>query len=929
MKNEKLTRKEIIDNRLKQAGWNVTDRTQVIEEFDIQLTVVEEPTTPYAGHQYSDYVLLGKDGKPLAVVEAKKTSVDAALGREQAKQYCYNIKQTQGVDLPFCFYTNGHDIYFWDLDNYPPKKVYGFPTRDDLERYAYIRKERKQLAGELINTKIAGRNYQIASIRAVMEAVEKRKRKFLLVMATGTGKTRTCIALVDALMRAGWAERVLFLVDRIALRDQTLEAFKEHLPNEPRWPKQGEKEIATDRRIYVSTYPTMLNIIRSEEKSLSPHFFDLIVVDESHRSIYNTYQEILDYFNTITLGLTATPTDVIDHNTFQLFECEDGVPTFAYSYEEAVNHIPPFLSNFQVMKIKTKFQDEGINKRTISLDDQQKLMLEGKEIEEINYEGTEIEKKVINRGTNALIVREFMEESIKDANGVLPGKTIFFCISKAHARRVEEIFDSLYPEYKGELAKVLVSEDPRVYGKGGLLDQFVNSDMPRIAISVDMLDTGIDVRELVNLVFAKPVYSYTKFWQMIGRGTRLLEPEKIKPWCTQKDNFLILDCWDNFEYFKLNPRGKELKAQIPLPVRLFGVRLEKIKEAQTQSNSEIVNNEVQKIRKQVETLPKNSVVIMEAKHELQRLEDENFWSNLSSDKMEFLEAVVKPLLRTVSDVDFKAMRFEKDIVEVSLAHLAGETEKFETLKESIIEEIGELPLSINIVAREQELIRQAQSNHYWATINEDKFEELIQKLSPLMKFREAVIPLAPAKFNFKDIVSEKEFIEFGPQHEALSVAKYRELVETKINELVLSSPILQKLKQGKEITSDEAEQLAEELHNEHPHITIDLLRKVYNHRKAALVQFIKHILGIEQLETFAETVTKAFDDFVSKHSYLTGHQLRFLDLLKKFVLEKGDVSKRNLIESPFTMLHPEGIRGIFNQKEIDEILSLTEKVLAA
>lgn len=929
MKNEKLTRKEIIDNRLKQAGWNVTDRTQVIEEFNIHLTVVEEPTTTYAGHQYSDYVLLGKHGKPLAVVEAKKTSVDAALGREQAKQYCYNIKQTQGVELPFCFYTNGHDIYFWDLENYPPQKVFGFPTRDDLERYAYLRKSRKPLTGELINTKIAGRTYQIQSIRAVMEAVEKRKRKFLLVMATGTGKTRTCIALVDALMRAGWAERVLFLVDRIALRDQTLEAFKEHLPNEPRWPKQGEKEIATDRRIYVSTYPTMLNIIRSEEKSLSPHFFDLIVVDESHRSIYNTYQEILDYFNTITLGLTATPTDVIDHNTFQLFECEDGVPTFAYSYEEAVNHIPPFLSNFQVMKIKTKFQDEGINKRTISLEDQQKLMLEGKEIEEINYEGTEIEKKVINRGTNALIVREFMEECIKDANGVLPGKTIFFCISKAHARRVEEIFDSLYPEYKGELAKVLVSEDPRVYGKGGLLDQFVSNDMPRIAISVDMLDTGIDVRELVNLVFAKPVYSYTKFWQMIGRGTRLLEPEKIKPWCTQKDNFLILDCWDNFEYFKLNPRGKELKGQIPLPVRLFGVRLEKIEEAQTQSNAEIVNKEVQKIRKQVEELPKNSVVIMEAKHELQRLADDNFWSNLTPDKMDFLKSVVKPLLRTVSNVDFKAMRFEKDIVEVSLAHLAGEKEKFETLKESIIEEIGELPLSINIVAREQELIRQAQSNHYWATIDEDKFEELIQKLSPLMKFREAVIPLAPAKFNLKDVIVEKEYVEFGPQHEALSVAKYRELVEKKINELVSSSPILQKLKQGQEITTDEAEQLAEELHNEHPHITIDLLRKVYNHRKAALVQFIKHILGIEQLETFAETVTKAFDDFVSKHSYLTSRQLQFLDLLKNFVLEKGDVSKRNLIESPFTMLHPEGIRGIFNQKEIDEILSLTEQVLVA
>lgn len=931
MKNEKLTRKEIIDKRLTQAGWNVGDFTQVIEEFDIILETneVREPSSPYSGHQFSDYVLLGKDGKPLAVVEAKKTSVDAAIGREQAKQYCYNIKQTQKVELPFCFYTNGHDIFFWDLENYPPKKVYGFPTRDDLERYAYIRKARKPLAGELINTKIVERNYQIASIRAVMEAVEKQKQKFLLVMATGTGKTRTCIALVDVLMRAGWAERVLFLVDRIALRDQALDAFKEHLPNEPRWPKQGEKEIANDRRVYVSTYPTMLNIIRNEEKTLSPHFFDLIVVDESHRSIYNTYQEILDYFNTITLGLTATPTDVIDHNTFQLFECEDGVPTFAYSYEEAVNHTPPFLSNFQVMKIKTRFQDEGINKRTISLEDQQKLIQEGKEIEEINYEGTDLEKKVINRGTNALIVREFMEECIKDPNGVLPGKTIFFCISKAHARRVEEIFDSLYPEYKGELAKVIVSEDPRVYGKGGLLDQFVSNDLPRIAISVDMLDTGIDVRELVNLVFAKPVYSYTKFWQMIGRGTRLLEAQKIKPWCTHKDNFLILDCWDNFEYFKINPRGKELKGQIPLPVRLFGVRLEKISEAQTQGNKEIVGKETQKIRKQIESLPKNSVVIMEARHELQRVEDENFWTNLSSDKMSFLEAVVKPLLRTVSEVDFKSMRFEKDIVEASLAHLAGETEKFETLKESIIEEIGELPLSINIVAKQAELIRQAQSNHYWATINEAKFEDLIQKLAPLMKYREAVIPLAPPKFNLKDVVAEKQMVEFGPQHEALSVAKYRELVENKINDLVSSSPILQKLKEGREITSEEAEQLAEDLHNEHPHITIDLLRKVYNHRKAALVQFIKHILGIEQLETFAETVTKAFDDFIAKHSYLTSRQLQFLDLLKHFVLEKGDVSKRNLIESPFTMLHPEGIRGIFNQKEIDEILSLTQQVLAA
>jgi type I restriction enzyme R subunit len=914
---------------LKQAGWNVSDRSQVIEEYyvSVEKNILNEPATTY-GTSFSDYVLLGKDGKPLAVIEAKKTSVDAAIGREQAKQYCTNIHSAQGGEIPFCFYTNGNDIFFWNLDNYPPKKVYGFPTRDDLERYSYIRKARKSLAGEFINSKIAGRDYQIRAIRAVMEAVERHKSKFLLVMATGTGKTRTCIALVDALMRARWAERVLFLVDRIALQNQTLDAFKEHLPNEPRWPKPNEKEIATDRRIYVSTYPSMLNIVRDEANTLSPHFFDLIIVDESHRSIYNTYQEILQYFNTITLGLTATPTDVIDHNTFKLFECEDGVPTFAYSYEEAVNHVPPYLSDFQVMKIKTKFQEEGINKRTISLEDQQHLILEGKEIEEINYEGTEIEKKVINRGTNALIVREYMEEAIKDQNGVLPGKTIFFCTTKAHARRIEEIFDSLYPEYKGELAKVIVSEDPRVHGKGGLLDQFTNNDMPRIGISVDMLDTGIDIREITNLVFAKPVYSYTKFWQMIGRGTRLLEQEKIKPWCTKKDSFLILDCWDNFEYFKLSPKGKELSAQVPLPVRLFGLRLDKIEKAIEKNETDIASKEIAKLKLQIEALPKNSVVVLDAKHELQRLENDNFYTHFNHEKIEFLRGFVKPLFRTVSNADFKAMSFEKGIVEVSLSHLSGEKEKFETLKESIVEEIGELPLSVNIVAKEEAIIRQAQTNQYWATINEQKFDALIERLSPLMKFRESVISLAPAKFNFKDVLFSKEKVEFGPQHEAVSIARYKELVEERITALVSSNPLLQKLKEGKSLNSAEAEQLAGMLYQEHPHITLDLLRKVYNHQKAELIQFIKHILDIEILESFPETVSKSFERFITEHSYLNSRQLDFLQLLQSFLVEKGDIAKKDLINAPFTRIHPDGIRGVFSNKEIDEIISFIQTLAA-
>jgi type I restriction enzyme R subunit len=929
--NEAETRKLLIDKNLLVAGWNVDDPSMVSQEFDILVDLSEgvlEPRTELQGHQFCDYVLKGKDGKPLAVVEAKRTSKDAAIGREQAKQYCYNLKKRLGGELPFCFYTNGQEIYFWDLENAPPRRVVGFPTRDDLERFAYIRKNRRPLAQELIDTSIAGRDYQIRAIRSVMDGIEQKKRDFLLVMATGTGKTRTCIALVDSLMRAGHAERILFLVDRIALREQGLLAFKEHLPHEPRWPNVGEKLIAKDRRIHVATYPSMLNIIRDEGNYISPFFFDFIVVDESHRSIYNTFGEVLDYFKTITMGLTATPTDILDHNTFRLFHCEDGLPTFAYTFEEAVNNVPPYLCNFQVMKVQTKFQMEGISKRTISLEDQKKLILQGKEVEEINFEGSQLEKQVINKGTNTLIVREFMEEGIKDANGVLPGKTIFFCATKAHARRMEEIFDKLYPQYHGELAKVLVSDDPRVYGKGGLLDQFTNNDMPRIAISVDMLDTGIDVREIVNLVFAKPVYSYTKFWQMVGRGTRLLETRKPKPWCLEKDVFLILDCWDNFEYFKLNPKGKELKPQLPLPVRLVGMRLGKIEKANDSGHSDISNREIAKLRLQIAALPKESVVIKEAAAALARLNDDNFWISLNHGRLEFLRTDIKPLFRTVSEADFKAMRFERDLLEYSLALLNEDKEQAETIKAGIVEQISELPLSISFVRKEESLIRAVQTSHYWATADEDDFDHLVARLGPLMKFREGSIGQEQTHLDLVDELHKKEWVEFGPQHEAATISGYREMVESLIAELIVNNTVLQKVKNGEVVTTEEAEQLAELLHEEHPHITEALLRQVYRNRKAHFIQFIRHILGIEVLQSFPDEVGLAFDQFIQSHTTLTSRQLDFLTLLKNFIIEREKIEKKDLINAPFTVIHPQGIRGVFSPTEINDILKLTEQFSA-
>jgi len=887
----------------------------------------KEPDLEY-GTTFSDYVLLNKDGKPLAVVEAKRTSKDAALGKEQAKQYCERIFEKTG-QLPFCFYTNGLDIYFWNLGQAPPKKVIGYPTRDDLTRLDFIRKRKKPLASELINTSIAGRDYQIQAIRKIMESLEKKRTKFLLVMATGTGKTRTCIALVDALMRASWAEKALFLVDRIALRDQALDAFKEHLPNEPTWPKRGEKSIADDRRVYVATYPTMLNIVRDKEQTLSPHFFDLIVIDESHRSIYNTYQEVLKYFNTITLGLTATPTDVIDHNTFELFECEDGLPTFAYSYEEAVNNIPPYLCNFQVMKIHTKFQNEGINKRTVSLEDQKKLLFEGRDIADINYEGKDLEKSVRNKGTNALIVKEFMEECIKDPNGVLPGKSIFFCQTIAQARQVEKIFDILYPEYTGELAKVMVSDDSRVYGKGGLLDQFKTQNMPRVALSVDMLDTGIDVRELVNLVFAKPVFSYTKFWQMIGRGTRLLEPTQMKPWCTEKDAFLILDCWDNFEYFKLNPKGKELKPQIPLPVRYASLRVDKIEVALELDERDIALKEINKLREQIAQLPSQSVVIQDAQTAIEKVLSADFWKDLSIKDIDFLRDVIIPLFRTMSQVDFKKMRFEKDVVETSLAFLENDTDKFEILKANIQEQVSQLPQTVNIVAKHSVYINQVLRNKYWSVINDSEFNVLSDKLGYLMKYIERPSTGSGMdQLNLEDIVTKKEYVEFGPQNESVSITKYREMVEKKVTEMVSKNPILQKIQNGEGVTPEEAETLAKELLEEDPHITESLLQKVYNNQRAKLVAFIKHILGIEVLERFDETVSKKVAQFIQEHNTLTARQIDFLNLLRDFIIDKGTIHKRNLLEAPFTVIHPKGIQGVFSPTEIKEIVTLTEQLVA-
>lgn len=931
---EAQTRALYINNQLALAGWNVKDRSQVIEELEIHLRPqgVRErpPASEFEDKRFSDYGLL-LNGNPAAVLEAKRTSRSAELGQEQALQYAQQLRDTQDVELPFVFYSNGHNHFFWDSDNYSPEQISGFPTKDDLEWMCKRRRERSPLSVELINRDIAGRGYQIEGIRRILEAIEVKNRKFLMVMATGTGKTRTAIALVDVLRRARWAKRVLFLVDRIALRDQALDAFKEHISAEPRWPEKGDKDFPANRRIYVTTYPTMLNLIQNgttPSTYISPFFFDVVIADESHRSIYNVYKNVLDYFSAIKIGLTATPTDFIDHDTFDLFDRELNDPTFAYTYEEAIAHVPPYLSDYEVLKVRSKFQLEGIHGNVLESAEQKKLIAEGKDLEDIDFEGTELERKVTNSGTNGLIVREFMEESIKDPSGTLPGKTIIFAISIDHAHRLQKLFDEFYPEHKGKLARVLVSEDSRVHGKGGLLDQFKHKDMPRVAISVDMLDTGVDVLEVVNLVFAKPVYSYVKFWQMIGRGTRVLleDASQRKPWCPDKDRFLIIDCWGNFEWHKMHPTGREPQVAVSAPVRLFRARIDQLEAALAQANTELADLVKEDLQEDVAALPERNIVVQGAAAELDRLSAPQFWKRMGPDSIGFLRTAIAPILRSRSGTDLKNLRFEIDAVEYSTARLAGEEDRAEAIRESLRSQIDELPLTINTVREEQALIEAAVEETWWLAPSEAELHNLVARLAPLMKHRTA--SAKPwMELNLKDMTAIKEKIDLGGDLGQMSVAAYRERIESFIRDLVGGHPILQKVRDGQELSKDEIHDLAALLEASELQVTEERLQEIYDNRTARFLQLLRHILGLEHISSWEETVSERFDAFIAAHTDLTSLQIMFLRTLNTFVLQRRKIEKRDLVDAPFTGLHPSGIQGLFTAEEIEEILALTGELV--
>lgn len=566
--NEETTRRRLIDQGLLAAGWDVGPNGASTAEVAQEVSLFSLPTE--SGQGRADYVLYGNDGKPLAVIEAKKT----AEGAEQARIYATCLEKETGV-RPVIFFTNGVDIFLWDdVPGYPFRKVYGYYSKDSLEYLLYKRTNKKPLANTTPNLAIADRMYQLEAVKRVGERFSTNFRKALLVQATGTGKTRVAVSLCDVLLRAGWVKRILFLCDRRELRRQADRVFKEHLPGEPRVIVDSTTSRDRGKRIYLATYPAMMDCYEDFDVG----FFDLIIADESHRSIYKKFRALFQYFDALEVGLTATPVDRIERNTYDLFQCEDQLPTSHFGFKEAVHSNPPYLVPFRVRVCTTQFRKEGFKYEQMTPEQREQLEDQDPNAEDTDYAPEELDRDVLIKDTTRSIWRALMEDGIREGTGSRVGKTIVFARNHHHAMHLANVFSELYPQYGSAFCRVIDNKEPKAEQ---LIDDFKNKDNElTIAISVDMLDTGIDVPEVVNLVFAKPVKSIVKFWQMIGRGTRLCK-DLFGPGRDKKE-FVIFDHWANFWYFDQEYIEKEPSPQKSLLQQLFESRVAVADEAALQ-----------------------------------------------------------------------------------------------------------------------------------------------------------------------------------------------------------------------------------------------------------------------------------------------------------------------------------------------------------
>lgn len=760
--SEFKTRKIYIDVDMKEMGWKFTG-----PDADVQEEYPVEGMAGVIGQKgFVDYVLFGKDGLPLAVVEAKRSSKDPNIGRKQAVLYadCLERKFNR---RPMMFTTNGFETYFWDDKSSPQRKVSGIFSKDDLQKLMNRRTERQNLISIPIDDKITDRYYQKEAIRAVCEQIQIGFRKHLLVMATGTGKTRTASSLTDVLSRGGYVTNILFLADRTALVKQAKDDFKNYLPNMSLCNLCSNKDDK-NARIVFSTYPTILNAIddtktKDGQRFFTPAHFDLIIIDESHRSIFKKYRAIFEYFDAIMVGLTATPKTDVDRNTYDFFEMEHGVPTYAYDYETAVkeDHVLVPYYNYEV---KTKFLEEGITYDELSDTDKERYeedFIEDGYLPEF-IPSNSLNNFVFNETTVDIVLQDLMERGIHVAGGDQLGKTIIFAQNKRHAEFIIKRFNKLYPQYHGTFAQRVICDD--TYAQT-VIDDFKNPDKePVIAVSVDMMDTGIDVPECVNLVFFKKVRSKTKFWQMIGRGTRLCKglicSDQIDGEYNDKKRFLIFDYCGNFEFFRANINGFQSKEVKSLTENIFIKQLNiailmqdaiYADESYQAWRSELVNT----FYNQVHAL---NTDLMSVRLNLQSVEKfkklESFTYISESDRGELISHIA-PIVKH-NDKDEMAKRFDNFMYGLIIADIKKLPSFVKAQKQlQNIAKALEGKISIPQVKAKLPIIQEINSEEFWNDKDILLFEKIRKELRDLIKFLVEITEKMPIYTKLEDPIIDK------------------------------------------------------------------------------------------------------------------------------------------------------------------------------
>lgn len=898
---EAQTRKIYIDSYLNEARWDVmkpTSKTMLVNGEAVDSGIIYpgkacceipvEGMDNVSGIGFCDYVLYGKDGKPLAIVEAKRTSEKASKGEKQVQIYGERMKEAYGY-TPVLYYTNGYEIYIID-GIYPARKVVAFHTLEELE-YMLWQRGRNDISDLHIDSSIAGRPYQTMAITSVCEHFNKKYRRSLLVMATGTGKTRVAIALVDVLLHNKWIKNVLFLADRTSLVSQAFRSFKKML-KDMSYCVLSDRSLANEpnARITFSTYNTMIGYIDAEDKEFTSGRFDLIIIDEAHRSVFNRYASIFEYFDSLLVGLTATPKDQLDASTYDLFQCESKEPDFVYSLEEAVKD--KYLVYYKTDSKTTRLMQRGFQYGDLSKEDKEKIdsiFLEEDIEEDFKISAKTMFKLVFNKDTCAKVLEDVMTRGLKVDYGQKIGKTIIFAYNKRHAEMIVKTFKANYPYYGNDYCQLI---DHDVKGADKLIENFGENEDFRIAVSVDMLDTGIDVPSVLNLVFFKPVKSKIKFVQMIGRGTRLCE-RLIDG--KDKEYFVIFDYCGNFEFFDINPDGVIFSNGKSLSQRLFDLRLDILVELQRYEyqNDPVCKAYYEKLKPQlfekIQEVKQSSsrISVRQEMSYVDKYIDYENWNAISPLAKKEIQLHLTKLVNNDLNQKKESLQFDMQVLHIELSILAtGNIGKASRQVESVRQIAKQLltyAAAQPSVREKAEALHALVSNEFWTSPGMDKLEQYREDIRELLKY----LPegAKPVNINLEDAIIEGSYTG----NSLIDIRTYKEKVMDYLKEHT-DNETIRKIKNLDKIDENDLKELERILWHE--------LGTVEEYHKstgiANLAAFIRSIVGIKQ-----EVINEKFGEFLNEN-VLNAAQQEFVKEIIDYVRANGDIVMDDLIEkSPF------------------------------